>query len=523
MFDQLGNTIEVLHAELLPEDKVRIINDLKKNEGPTAMVGDGMNDAPALAAANVGISMGISGSTVAMETSHITLMSNDILKIPKAIRLARKTHHKIIANILFSVITKIAILSLAIAGHPLLWAAVLADVGTCLIVILNSMMLLQSKTTKMRKKCCRSSHKSHAPKHMHADRCCQEKEGADSLKMGHGQCGAVHCSDRAHKEHTHETVRKECCQTRDRVHCCEEVGRHAISMGHKHNVAAGCEMEPRGESANDGFGAECRGDHHADHAHFQCGSEHHGDAADVKRQLTHVDCCNGSGAENHGCDTRVQCGAEHHDAHVHCGAEHHDDAARIQHSANVSCCNGSRTEHHGNGAHVEHRTAHHCDAVHAQPPNSVDCSSGDTGKSNSGIPATNTSHQHVVFIGCEAEHRNDSANEKYCHESDVLKHCSSHTEKKETGGCCKTEKKEQVKKGCCSSSDRVGLERRETGDCCKTERKDCEKRACCSSSAHGSLRRRETGGCCRSYRKKCGKKEGCCAGGVAHLPEIIIE
>ena len=500
-----------------------------------------MNDAPALAAANVGISMGISGSAVAMETSHITLMSNDILKIPKAIQLARKTHHKIIANILFSVITKIAILALAIAGHPLVWAAVLADVGTCLIVILNSMMLLRTRTPKTRKKCCRSPHKSHAQKHGHADhcgkadQCCQEKEGANSVNIGHGQCAAVHCSDSAHKESAHITARKECCQTRDYVHCCEEVGRHAISMRHKHNVAAGCKMEPHGEDANDGSGAECHGDHQADDAHLQCGGEHHGNGADVQQQLvrvdccngpgaedhdahfqcgaehhrhapqfqqaSHVDCCNGSGAEIHGRDARVQYGVEHHDAHVHCGMEHHLDAAHIPHSVD---CNGSGTEHQGNGAHV-------------------DCCSGGVDTCNSGIPAAKSSHQHVVFIGCEAVHRNDSANEKYCHESDVSKHCSSNIKKKETSGCCKTERKTRGKRACCSSSDRVGLERVETGKCCKAERKECEMRACCSSSARGGLRRRETAGCCRSYRKECGNTDGCCAGGIAHLPEIVIE
>ncbi|KAG6538109.1 hypothetical protein ZIOFF_003220 [Zingiber officinale] len=156
---QLKHGMEEVHAELLPEDKVKLVGDLKSREGYTAMVGDGMNDAPALALANIGISMGISGSAVAMETSHITLMSNDIGKIVKAIRLARKMRCKIITNITFSLVTKIAILALAFAGHPLLWVAVLADVGTCLLVISNSMMLLKTKNSSS-KKCCASSHKT---------------------------------------------------------------------------------------------------------------------------------------------------------------------------------------------------------------------------------------------------------------------------------------------------------------------------------------------------------------------------
>ncbi|XP_043691100.1 putative inactive cadmium/zinc-transporting ATPase HMA3 isoform X2 [Telopea speciosissima] len=143
---QLSNAIQVVHAELLPEDKARIVESLKK-EQPTAMIGDGINDAPALATADIGISMGISGSALATETGHVTLMSNNIQKIPQAIWLARKTRRKIIENVSLSIISKVAVISLAIAGHPILWAAVLADVGTCLIVVLNSMLLLRGTTS----------------------------------------------------------------------------------------------------------------------------------------------------------------------------------------------------------------------------------------------------------------------------------------------------------------------------------------------------------------------------------------
>ncbi|KAF3338669.1 putative inactive cadmium/zinc-transporting ATPase HMA3 [Carex littledalei] len=149
--NQLNGALEEIHAELLPADKVRVIKDLKSRVGPTMMIGDGMNDAPALATADVGISMGISGSAVATETSHITLMSNDLQKIPQAVRLARRTHHTILVNIILSIVTKTAVLGPAFAGYPLLWAAVLADVGTCLIVILHSMMLLRENNVKAEK------------------------------------------------------------------------------------------------------------------------------------------------------------------------------------------------------------------------------------------------------------------------------------------------------------------------------------------------------------------------------------
>ncbi|PNX90738.1 Zn/Cd P(IB)-type ATPase, partial [Trifolium pratense] len=133
----LNNAIDIVHAELLPHEKAQIIENFKK-EGPIAMIGDGINDAPALATADIGISMGLSGTALANETSNAILMSNDIRKVPEAIRLARKTTRKLIENVIISVGFKCAILALAIAGYPLVWLAVLTDVGTCLLVILNN-------------------------------------------------------------------------------------------------------------------------------------------------------------------------------------------------------------------------------------------------------------------------------------------------------------------------------------------------------------------------------------------------
>ncbi|ESW10814.1 hypothetical protein PHAVU_009G240000 [Phaseolus vulgaris] len=147
---QLNHGLDLVHAELLPAEKAVIIENLKK-DGLIAMIGDGINDAPALATADIGISMGISGSALANETGNAILMSNDIQKIPEAIRLARKTTRKLIENVIISVGFKSAILALAIAGYPIVWLAVLTDVGTCLLVIFNSMLILQETPKSARK------------------------------------------------------------------------------------------------------------------------------------------------------------------------------------------------------------------------------------------------------------------------------------------------------------------------------------------------------------------------------------
>lgn len=125
---QLGGVMEELHSELLPEDKVRLVGGLKARFGPTMMVGDGMNDAAALAAADVGVSMGISGSAAAMETSHATLMSSDVLRVPEAVRLGRAPpDHRRQRGRLGGREGRRARAGRGVA--PVLWAAVLADVG----------------------------------------------------------------------------------------------------------------------------------------------------------------------------------------------------------------------------------------------------------------------------------------------------------------------------------------------------------------------------------------------------------
>lgn len=135
--------IDDVRGEQLPDDKLRAIESLAADGGAVGMVGDGINDAPALARARIGFAMGAMGSDAAIETADVALMDDDLRKIPAFVRLSRTTYAVLVQNIVFALAVKAVFLVLTLAGHGTMWMAVFADAGASLIVVANGLRLLR--------------------------------------------------------------------------------------------------------------------------------------------------------------------------------------------------------------------------------------------------------------------------------------------------------------------------------------------------------------------------------------------
>lgn len=135
--------VDDVRAELLPADKVAAVEGLVQRYGTVAMIGDGVNDAPAMGRATIGIAMGAAGSDAAIEAADIALMSDDLSKLPWLIRHSRRTLGIIRQNVVLSIGVKVVFLALTLFGSASLWSAIAADMGVSLIVVANALRLLR--------------------------------------------------------------------------------------------------------------------------------------------------------------------------------------------------------------------------------------------------------------------------------------------------------------------------------------------------------------------------------------------
>jgi Cd2+/Zn2+-exporting ATPase len=136
--------ISRVHAGLLPEEKLEKLRLIRAEQGAVMFVGDGINDAPVLAGADVGAAMG-SGADAAIEAADVVFMTSQAAAIPEAVRLARATQRIAWQNVVFALAVKAAVMVLGLAGHASMWAAVFADSGVAMLCVLNAIRMLYRK------------------------------------------------------------------------------------------------------------------------------------------------------------------------------------------------------------------------------------------------------------------------------------------------------------------------------------------------------------------------------------------
>ncbi|KAF9612468.1 hypothetical protein IFM89_000216 [Coptis chinensis] len=449
--DQLGYALDEVHAELLPEEKVTIIKDLKK-AGPAAMIGDGVNDAPALATADVGISMGISGSALATETGHITLLSNDIRKIPQAIKLARKTQSKVKQNVVLSVVTKAVILALAFGGHPLLWAAVLADVGTCLLVIFNSMLIVRGT----------SRHRGKHYKHT----CAPDSNG-------HGS--HTGCEHPPNDKHACGSIDVHMCSNSNRVEEQTCSHKHPPRIcGHKEDQTSAptnpCQTAHLGSCVKT---SSCSGDE----THAQCNG--HKGCSTAPSHVIEI-----GGTEN------KEKACKNHPGRKHSACTKHNSIrGSVQVSCGMSKCsessqhNGATQGHHEiNNLDEDMRVMQVCEGhTHSHDKKHHDHHhQGFVQKDN----IRNTSTVHGGFLHNEGIHVESTAHGGCLHNEGH--HVECQTQKKpiqDLSNCIREmSNEESTAMHMCK-----GLDRREIGGCCRRYRRECGRMHGCHGSGMGGL------------------------------------